>query len=156
MLNGDNMSLFQFEEQKNEHLERAKAMLAFGNQVSTEILRLYEMGKEQMWNVPNYTIEDAQKLIDCLDLLVPAKFVTKEDGTVEMVSPPGAIQVFKYHGALGHFLATIGVISPSSVTSPVEYRLDGTRIVLTGDKYPTEPPPAEEQLAEGQLTEIQQ
>ena len=145
------MSLFQFEEQKNEHLERAKAMLAFGNQVSTEILRLYEMGKEQMWNVPNYTIEDAQKLIDCLDLLVPAKFVTKEDGTVEMVSPPGAIKAFKYHGALGHFLATIGVIDPSSVNCPVEYRIDGTRVVLTGNRYPTEQIEQVEQVEQGDL-----
>jgi hypothetical protein len=136
---GDNMSLFQIQENKDEHMERAKAMLAYANLVSTEILRLYEMGKEQMWSIPNYTIEDAQKLIDCLDTLVPAKFEDQK-----LVSPPGALQVFKYHGALGHFLATIGMIDPASVASPVEYRLDGLKIVLTGNRYPTEPLPPED------------
>jgi hypothetical protein len=38
------------------------------------------------------------------------------------------------------------MIDPASVTSPVEYRLEGLRIVLTGNRYPTEPLPPEEPI----------
>jgi hypothetical protein len=126
------MSLFQVEEKANEHRERAKAMLMFANQVSTEIKRLYDMGREMMWNVPNYKVEDAQKILNELRSLVP-----QIEG--EIIHHGGDIQLFKYHGALGTFLASIGVIKMEEVSSPVPYEIVNGTIVLTGDKYPTEP-----------------
>jgi hypothetical protein len=132
------MSLFQVEEQKNEHRERAKAMLLFANQVSEEIKRLYDMGREMMWSVPGYKVEDAQKILNELRLLVPPSI----DG--ETVRYGGDIQLFTYHGALGTFLSSIGVIKPEEVASPVSYTLADGSIVLTGDRYPTEPLPEEE------------
>lgn len=130
------MSLFQVEEQKNEHRERAKAMLTFANQVSAEILRLYDMGREMMWNVPNYTVADAQKVLDELRSLIPPK-----DG--ENINYGGDIKIFQYHGALGTFLASIGVIKPEQVSSPVSYQITHEGVVLTGNRYPTEPPQPE-------------
>lgn len=122
------MSIFDIEEEKNEHRDRAKGIMAFGKQVSAEILRLYEMGREMMWNVPGYKIEDAQKVLD----------------EIENLKPGGSIGVFQHHGALGTFLASIGLIKPEEVASPVSYTLADGSIVLTGDRYPTEPLPEEE------------
>lgn len=138
------MSIFDIEEEKNEHRDRAKGIMAFGKQVSTEILRLYEMGREMMWNVPNYKIEDAQKVLD----------------EIEKLKPGGSIGVFQHHGALGTFLASIGLIKPEDIPSPVEWHpelvspaADTTpaiyRVKLTGDRYPTEPVPEELSDVEG-------
>jgi hypothetical protein len=133
------MSLFQVEEQKNEHRERARAMLLFANQVSEEIKRLYDMGREMMWNVPGYKVEDAQKILNELRLLAPPGIY---DGIVHL---GGDVELFKYHGSLGTFLASVGIIKAEEVSSPVPYELVGGSIVLTGDRYPTEPiePPIE-------------
>ena len=138
------MSIFDIEEEKNEHRDRAKGIMAFGKQVSTEILRLYEMGREMMWNVPNYKIEDAQKVLD----------------EIENLKPGGSIGVFQHHGALGTFLASIGLIKSEDIPSPVEWHpelaspaTDTTlaiyRVKLTGDRYPTEPVPEELSDVEG-------
>lgn len=138
------MSIFDIEEEKNEHRDKAKGIMAFGKQVSTEILRLYEMGREMMWNVPNYKIEDAQKVID----------------EIEALKPGGSIGVFQHHGALGTFLASIGLIKPEDIPSPVEWHpelaspaTDTTlaiyRVKLTGDRYPTESAPEEPSDVEG-------
>lgn len=125
------MSLFEIDEQTNIHKERAKGILAFGNQVSTEIKRLYEMGREMFWQVPDWKVEDAQKLIDELDKLVPN----------------GAIRVFTHSGALGQFLLSMGLIKPDELGSPVEYKVENGKIILTGAKYPSEPL-SEENLGE--------
>lgn len=130
------MSVFDIEEEKNEHRDRAKGIMAFGKQVSTEILRLYEMGREMMWNVHGYKIEDAQKVLD----------------EIEKLKAGASIGVFQHHGALGKFLASIGLIKQEDVQSPVSWQPvptnTGYKIQLTGDRYPTEPIPEEEQLDE--------
>jgi len=127
------MSIFDIEEEKNEHKDRAKGIMAFGKQVSAEILRLYEMGREMMWNVPGYKIEDAQKVLD----------------EIENLKPGGSIGVFQHHGALGTFLASIGLIKPEDVQSPVSWQPaptnTGYKIQLTGERYPTEPLPEEQE-----------
>jgi hypothetical protein len=122
------MSLFQIEEQKNLHKERAKGILAFGNQCATDMLRLYNMGKEMMWQVDGYKVEDAQKVLDELATIVPY----------------GDLKVFQLHGAFGKFLETVGVIQPSEVHPPVSYKVENGKIILTGDRYPTEPLPEPE------------
>jgi hypothetical protein len=131
------MQLFQLEEQQvNVHRERAKGILAFGNQVSTEIKRLYEMGRDMFWQVPDWKIEDAQKLIDELDNLVPN----------------GAVKVFQHSGALGEFLLRSGLITQEQVGSPVEYKIENGKIILTGSRYPSELSPEENvTLQEGTL-----
>ena len=124
------MLLFEINEQTNIHRERAKCILAFGNQVGPEIKRLYEMGREMFWQVPDWKVEDAQKLIDELDNLVP----------------DGAMRVFTYSRALGQFLLSAGLIKPEGLGSPVEYKVENGKIILTGEKYPSEPkdpPPPE-------------
>ena len=130
------MSIFDIEEEKNEHRDRAKGIMAFGKQVSMEILRLYEMGREMMWGVPNYKVEDAQKVLD----------------EIEKLKAGASIGVFQHHGALGTFLASIGLIKQEDVQSPVSWQPvptnTGYKIQLTGDRYPTEPIPEEEQLDE--------
>ena len=122
------MSLFQIEEEKDLYKERAKNILAFGNQCATEMLRLYNMGKEMMWQVDGYKIEDAQKVLEELKKIVPY----------------GDLKVFQLHGAFGQFLATVGVIQPSDIYPPVSYKLENNKIILTGDRYPTEPLPEPE------------
>lgn len=126
--------IFDIEEDKNEHRDRAKGIMAFGKQVSAEILRLYEMGREMMWNVPGYKIEDAQKVLD----------------EIENLKEGASLGVFQYHGALGTFLASVGLIKPEDVQSPVSWQpvptSTGYKIQLTGDRYPTEP--EEEKLDE--------
>lgn len=103
------MSLFKIPEQTNEHRERAKAMLLFANQVSEEIKRLYDMGREMMWNVPGYKVEDAQKILNELRLLAPPGI----EG--DKIRYGGDVELFRYHGGLGTFLSSIHVISPLSL-----------------------------------------
>jgi hypothetical protein len=112
------MALFNFQEETNIHRERAKGILAFGNQVSNQIKQLYEMGREMFWNVPDWKVEDAQKLINELDSLMPH----------------GAARVFQHSGALGAFLLSM------------EYKVENGKIILTGSRYPSEPedPPTPE------------
>ncbi len=119
------MSLFNIEEEKNLHKERAKGILTFGNQCASEMLRLYNMGKEMMWQVDGYKVEDAQKVLDELTKIIPH----------------GDLKVFQLHGAFGQFLATVGVINQSDIQPPVSYKVENGKIILTGDRYPTEPPP---------------
>ena len=125
--------IFDIEEDKNEHRDRAKGIMAFGKQVSAEILRLYEMGREMMWNVPGYKIEDAQKVLD----------------EIENLKEGASLGVFQYHGALGTFLASIGLIKPEDVQSPVSWQPvptnTGYKVQLTGDRYPTEEEKLDEQ-----------
>lgn len=117
------MTLFSIQEEINPHKERAKGILAFGNQVSEQIKRLHEMGREMFWNVPDWKVADAQKLIDELDSLIPN----------------GAAKVFQHSGALGSFLLSMGLITPEELGSPVEYKIENGKIILTGDRYPSEP-----------------
>lgn len=121
------MKLFEITEETNQYRERAKGILAFGNQVSADIKRLYEMGREMFWNVPGWKVEDAQKLINQLDELVPN----------------GAIRVFQHSGALGEFLLKSGLITQEQVGSPVGYKIENGKITLTGERYPSEPSPEE-------------
>lgn len=124
------MTLFNFQEETNIHRERAKGILAFGNQVSNQIKQLYEMGREMFWNVPDWKVEDAQKLINELDSLMPH----------------GAARVFQHSGALGAFLLSMGLITQEELGSPVEYKVENGKIILTGNRYPSEPkdPPTPE------------
>ena len=118
------MSLFEIQNtQLNLHEERAKNILTFGNQCAAEMLRLYNMGKEMMWQVDGYKVEDAQKVLDELATIIPH----------------GDLKVFQLHGAFGQFLATVGVIQPSEIQPPASYKVENGKIILTGDRYPTEP-----------------
>ncbi len=117
------MILFNFQEETNIHRERAKGILAFGNQVSNQIKQLYEMGREMFWNVPDWKVEDAQKLINELDSLMPH----------------GAARVFQHSGALGTFLLSMGLITQEELGCPVEYKVENGKIILTGNRYPSEP-----------------
>jgi len=117
------MSLFPVQDdEKNTHRERAKNILVFGNQCASEMLRLYNLGKEMMWSVEGYTVEDAQKILNELSTMIPN----------------GDLKVFQLHGAFGQFLATMGVIQQSEIVPPVAYKVENGKIVLTGDKYPTQ------------------
>lgn len=138
------MNIFEIQEEKNEHRELAKGMIAYGNQVASELQRLFDYSREMLWNRPGFKVADAQKVLDELDSL----------------RPNTAINMFRYHGAFGQFLTSMGLrteeqvqapitwepvlIAPATETSPAIYS-----IKLIGERYPTEPLPEEEVNTEG-------
>lgn len=130
------MSLFEIPEKEDLHLSRAKGIIAFGNQAVTEIKRLFDMSLDMMWNVPGYTIADAQRVLD----------------SAESLKPGLSADMFRAHGLFAEFLTRLGVLTEEQASAPVAWQPEPIpdtepqlyRIKLMGDRYPTEPVPAEE------------
>lgn len=103
----------------DQHQQIADGLVAFTNQVSEEIVRLFHMGKEMMWNRPDFTTADAQLVIDKLGA--------------------NAILIFQLSAALGQFINTTypGSLQESELTSPVPYAVVNGAIVLDENaEYP--------------------
>lgn len=90
----------------------ADGLVAFTNQVNDEILRLYRMGKEMFWNRPDFTLANAQAVLDKLG--------------------PNALVIFGASAALGNLIHTInpGALVDGELTSPVAYTVADGRVVL--------------------------
>lgn len=124
------MSIFDIEEEKNEHRDRAKGIVAFGSQAVAEMKRLFDMSRDMMWNVPNYTIADAQSVLD----------------SAETLKPGLSSAMFQAHGLFAEVLCQLGVLTPEQASAPVAWEavpIPNTepqlyRIKLLGDRYPTE------------------
>lgn len=91
----------------------ADGLVAFTNQVNDEIVRLYRMGREMLWNRPDFTIKNVQ-------------------GVIDKWGPVNAAKIFQASAALGQLIAVTnpGVLSEEELVSPVPYTLDKGRIVL--------------------------
>ena len=117
------MPVFEIETPEiNQHEELAKGILQFANQVGDELVRLYRMGREMMWKRPDFTVVDAQAVIDAMGA--------------------NAIPLFTLSAALGQFinLKYPGVLSSEDLDAPIAYTVVNGRIVLDPTaKYPTEP-----------------
>lgn len=99
----------------------ADGMFAFANQVGDDLVRLYRMGKEQMWARPGFTVADAQAVIDAMGA--------------------NAVPLFTLSASLGAFIAAKypGVLTSEELTSPVPYTIVNGHIVLDPTAlYPTE------------------
>jgi hypothetical protein len=105
----------------NESKKLADGILAFSNKVGDAIVALYRQGKEMLWARPNFTIADAQAVIDAMG--------------------DNAVPLFTLTVQLGIFIKNK---YPSSLTdeelqSPVPYSIVNGKIVLDPTaKYPTE------------------
>lgn len=140
------MSLFEIPEKEDLHLARAKGIVAFGNQVVTEVNRLFEMSRDMMWGVPGYTIADAQRVLDSAESL---KLGLSAD-------------MFRAHGLFAEFLTRLGVVTEEQASAPVAWQPEPIpdtnpqlyRIKLIGDRYPTEPAPAEENSDENSQANV--
>lgn len=103
----------------DQHQQIADGLVAFTNQVSEEIVRLFRMGKEMMWNRSDFTTADAQLVIDKLGA--------------------NAIPVFQLSAALGQFIHTTypDALQESELSSPVPYTVVNGAIVLDANaEYP--------------------
>lgn len=90
----------------------ADGLVVFTNQVNDEIVRLYRMGKEMFWNRPDFTLANAQAVLDKLG--------------------PNALVIFGASAALGQLIVTTNpsALDPSELSSPVIYTVENGRIVL--------------------------
>ena len=90
----------------------ADGLIAFTNQVNDEIVRLYRMGKEMFWNRPDFTLAQAQMVLDKLG--------------------PNALVVFRASAALGQLIATTNpsALDPAELSWTVGYTVVEGRIVL--------------------------
>lgn len=90
----------------------ADGLVAFTNQVNDEIVRLYRMGKEMFWNRPDFTLAQAQTVLDKLG--------------------PNALVIFGASAALGQLIHATnpGALVEGELASPVSYTVAEGRIVL--------------------------
>lgn len=122
------MPLFSIDGKDIEHKIRAKAILAHANDIAEKLKHLFLSSAESLWAVPGYTVADAQKVLDEMDILCPGS----------------AIASFQMHGAFGQFMTAVvpGALTEEQLSAPVAYEiemLEGVpHIKLTGETYPTE------------------
>ena len=106
---------------RTQHQIRGEGILKFGNQVADDLVRLYRMGREMLWQVPGYKVADAQAVIDAMGA--------------------EGLKVFQKNAALGAFINTNfpGVLAANELSPPVAYTVVSGRVVLEpAAKYPTE------------------
>jgi hypothetical protein len=110
-------------------LDRAQNTLLRWNQTTETIMREFLAGRESIFGIAGFTVEQAQQHLDAIDSI-----------------DPGAVaRGFQSHGALGEFIKTVApeLITDDLLKPAMEYKVDMSpgypRIVLVGERYPTEP-----------------
>ena len=122
------MPIFQIDDKSSAHKEKAKAILDHANNIADHLKELFISSKNALWSVQGYTIEDAQKVLDEMDIL----------------SPGSSVASFQMHGEFGSFLNIVypGALTEEELSAPVPYEIEiinnVPHIKLTGNKYPTE------------------
>lgn len=120
--------LFEVNKESTKYTDQAKAVLSHGNNIAVALKDLFFSARDSVFGIGGYTVADAQKLLDAMEVL----------------SPGSVIKCFQLHAAFGEFLKAT---NPSAVTendlkSPVDYEIEmteaGPRIKLVGLTYPTE------------------
>lgn len=101
------------------HQVIADGLLAFANQACDTLVDLYRRGKEMLWYRDNFTVADAQAVIDALG--------------------QHAVPLFTLSAALGQFIAANypGPLTEDDLAAPVLYTIQNGRIVLDANaEYP--------------------
>lgn len=120
--------IFEINKESTKYVDQAKIVLSHGNNIAVALKDLFFSARDSVFGIGGYTVADAQKLLDAMEVL----------------SPGSVIKCFQLHAAFGEFLKAT---NPSAVTeadlaSPVPYEIEmtetGPRIKLVGSTYPTE------------------
>jgi hypothetical protein len=120
--------IFEVNKEATKYNDQAKAVLSHGNNIAQTLKELYFSARDSVFGIEGYTVADAQKLLDAMEVL----------------SPGSVIKCFQLHAAFGEFLKATNpaAVTDADLVSPVAYEIEmtesGPRIKLVGDKYPTE------------------